>query len=64
MRTKPTIVLDVCSDGDFDCWVAYTVSRGLAFRIHRGSLDELREYARCNGYSGIVVGTPSVPWSE
>lgn len=45
-------------------WVAYVHRNGLAFEVFNGSLDACREYARCCGFPGVVIGSPSVPWGN
>ena len=65
MSTKPTTrpSLD-CTNRNGE-WVCYQHRSGLAYEIFNArTLDECREYARCAGFDGIVIGSPSVPWGN
>lgn len=45
-------------------WVCYRCTNTAAFELFNGSLDDCREWARCAGYDGIVIGSPSLPWGN
>lgn len=50
-----------------DGWVAYVVLNELAVIVARADfngLDDLRYYADREGYDGIMIGKPSVPWAR
>ena len=46
-------------------WVCYQTTESFAFEMFNSqSLDECREWARCAGFDGIVIGSPSRPWGN
>ncbi len=46
-------------------YVGYIVLNGCAVRLCSGAdLSDLRYYAEVNGYDGILLGSPSVPWGR
>lgn len=46
-------------------WVCYRTTTSFAFELFNGqSLDDCREWARCAGFDGIVIGSPSRPWGN
>lgn len=54
--------LNVTRDGDI--WWGYIVVNGAAHKVAYGEIDDLREYALANDYSGILIGAPSVPFFQ
>ena len=59
--------LFVTTHVDCNGWVAYTVLNGLAICVARArfnGLDDLRYYAKREGYSDLVVKQPSMPWGR
>jgi len=49
----------------YNQWVTYAVRDGLAYELFEGgSLDACRQWARSAGYTGILIGSPSVPWGN
>ena len=56
--------LNVCSDKAG--WIGYVVLNGRAVILCRADfngLDDLRYYADREGYDGILIGSPSVPFA-
>lgn len=50
-----------------DGWVAYVVLNEMAVIVARADfngLDDLRYYAEREGYDGIMIGKPSVPYAR
>jgi hypothetical protein len=45
-------------------WWGYIVVNGAAHKVAYGTIDALREYASANGYEGILIGAPSVPFFQ
>lgn len=46
-------------------WVGYVVREGFAWEVFDSdSLETCRQMARCSGYFGILIGSPSVPWAN
>ena len=57
--------LNVCFPQGGSNWVAYVVRKNQAFSVFEAlNLDDCREYALSLGYSGILLGSPSVPWGN
>jgi len=56
--------LNVTKDADGVWWWGYVVINGAAYKVAYGDLDDLREYASANDYSGILIGAPSVPFFQ
>jgi hypothetical protein len=57
----PLDVTSICNDG---VWIGYSVENGLAWPLTEGDLEHCREYAKQEGFAGICVGSPSVPWGS
>jgi len=54
--------LNVTKDADGVWWWGYVVINGAAHKVAYGEIDALRDYASANGYEGILIGAPSVPF--
>lgn len=54
--------VDVTRRGGF--WVCYRSTSSAAWELFNGTLDDCREWARCAGFDGIVIGSPSRPWGN
>lgn len=60
-------VLHVTASHDSNGWAAYVVRDEKAVIVARADfngLDDLRYYADREGYDGIIIGSPSVPWAD
>jgi hypothetical protein len=44
-------------------WTGYIVENGLAYPLASGSLAGLKAWAAREGFDGILIGGPSVPWA-
>ena len=48
-----------------ELWVCYRTNATHAIEMFDAkTLDECREWARCAGFDGIVIGSPSRPWGN
>jgi len=45
-------------------WVIYTIRGGLAHQEFGGSLDACRDWARAEGFAGLLIGGCSVEWAD
>lgn len=54
--------VDVTRRGQF--WVCYRSTASAAWELFNGTLDDCREWARCAGFDGVVIGSPSLPWAN
>jgi hypothetical protein len=62
-----TMMLNVTATTDRDGWTAYIVVNGIALPVAHADfngLDDLRYYAKREGYEGILIGAPSVDWGR
>ncbi|GMU26099.1 MAG: hypothetical protein AMXMBFR16_10040 [Candidatus Uhrbacteria bacterium] len=59
----PRVVNVTIEKGNTD-WTGYVVLNGCAVRVARGCLADLRYYAEREGYDGILIGGPSVPFAR
>ena len=69
MTTAPLVrrVLHVTAQHDSNGWAAYVHRDERAVVVARADfngLDDLRYYAEREGYDGIIIGTPCVPWAD